>query len=54
MVAGMVLAMSKQMEWKDVLRYGIAAGTATTMNPGTELCKKADVERLFTYLKTYS
>jgi 6-phosphofructokinase 2 len=53
MVAGMVLAMSHGWDWKDVLRYGIAAGTATTMNSGTELCKKHDVERLFNYLKKY-
>jgi 6-phosphofructokinase 2 len=51
MVAGMVLALSKGFSWKEVLQYGIAAGTATTMNPGTELCKKEDVERLFECLK---
>ena len=53
MVAAMVLAMSKNYEWLDVLRYGVAAGTATTMNSGTELCKKNDVERLFSYIKKY-
>lgn len=51
MVAGMVLALSQGYGWADVLRYGIATGTATTMNPGTELCKKEDVERLFALLK---
>ena len=53
MVAGMVLAMLNGYPWQDVLRYGVAAGTATTMNSGTELCKKNDVERLFSYLKKY-
>ena len=53
MVAGMVLAMLNKYKWQDVLRYGIAAGTATTMNSGTELCKKNDVDRLFSYLKKY-
>ena len=53
MVAGMVLAMSNKYSWQDVLRYGVAAGTATTMNSGTELCKKNDVDRLFSYLKKY-
>lgn len=53
MVAGMVLAMSENKSWKDVLQFGIATGTATTMNSGTELCKKVDVERLFSYLKKY-
>lgn len=51
MVAGMVLALSKGWSWIDVLQYGIATGTATTMNPGTELCKKEDVERLYKLLK---
>lgn len=53
MVAGMVLAMTNKYTWQDVLRYGVAAGTATTMNSGTELCKKNDVDRLFSYLKKY-
>jgi 6-phosphofructokinase 2 len=51
MVAGMVLALSKKCSWLEVLQYGIAAGTATTMNPGTELCKKEDVERLYGWLR---
>ncbi|MCW3082137.1 1-phosphofructokinase family hexose kinase [Segetibacter sp.] len=51
MVAGMVLALSRGATWLEVLQYGIATGTATTMNPGTELCKKEDVERLYTCLR---
>jgi 6-phosphofructokinase 2 len=51
MVAGMVLSLVKGRPWQEVLQYGIAAGTATTMNPGTELCKKEDVERLYAKLK---
>ena len=47
MVAGMIFALSKGMEWQDVLCYGIAFGTAATMNEGTALCKKKDVELLF-------
>lgn len=51
MVAGMVLALSKGLSWEDVLLHGIATGTATTMNPGTELCKKQDVDKLYAMLK---
>lgn len=51
MVAGMVLGLSRGYSWLEVLQYGIAAGTATTMNPGTELCKKEDVERLYAWLR---
>lgn len=51
MVAGMVMALINGLSWKEVLQYGIATGTATTMNPGTELCKLEDVERLYAQLK---
>jgi 6-phosphofructokinase 2 len=51
MVAGMVLALSQGSRWIDVLQYGIATGTATTMNPGTVLCKKHDVEKLYRILQ---
>jgi 6-phosphofructokinase 2 len=47
MVAGMLYALTQGYPWKQVLQYGIAAGTATTMNPGTQLFKKEDVERLY-------
>lgn len=45
MVAGMVLAFSKGLFLQEVLQYGMAAGTATTINPGTKLCEKEDVEK---------
>lgn len=51
MVGGMLMALSKEWSLEDVLYYGIAAGTAATMNHGTELCKKEDTERLFTKMK---
>lgn len=50
MVAGMVLAVQKGMNYLEILRYGVACGTATTMNPGTSLCKLDDVERIFALL----
>lgn len=51
MVAGMVLALSNGLPWTDVLLHGIATGSATTMNPGTELCKKQDVDKLYAMMK---
>ena len=47
MVAGLVLALSQKLSYKDVLKYGISCGTAATMNPGTQLCNKEDVETIF-------
>ena len=47
MVAGVVWALSKGMTIQDAARYGVACGTAATMNPGTELCRQQDAEQLF-------
>lgn len=47
MVAGIVFYLSQKKTLEESLRYGIACGTAATLNPGTSLCKKEDVERLY-------
>ena len=52
MVAGIVLSLSEGKCAEDALRYGIACGTAATINEGTELCRKEDVEKLFPLIKT--
>jgi 6-phosphofructokinase 2 len=46
MVAGIVFAVARGHRLRDAIRYGIAAGAAAVMNPGTELCHRADVEKL--------
>ncbi len=51
MVAGIVYYLSLGKAIKEAAMYGVACGTAATMNSGTELCKKDDVEYLFTKLK---
>lgn len=50
MVAGIVLSLARGMSIKDSFRFGIAAGSAAVMTPGTELCNKEDTERLFNAL----
>ena len=52
MVAGIVLSLSEGKSPEDALRYGIACGTAATLNEGTELCRKQDVEKLLPLVKT--
>jgi len=47
MVAGIIMALQQKQPLRDVLRYGIAAGTAATINPGTELCSKEEVEKIY-------
>lgn len=51
MVAGITLSLSRGLSFAEVLAFGVACGTAATMNPGTELCRKKDVDRLFQWLK---
>ena len=50
MVGGMVWALSQSLPLKDILKWGVACGSAATMNEGTQLFKKDDAERLFASL----
>jgi 6-phosphofructokinase 2 len=51
MLAGLTLQLSQDKALKDAVMFGVAAGTAAVMTPGTELCRKEDVERLYKILK---
>jgi 6-phosphofructokinase 2 len=46
MVAAIVVALMGGRSVRDAVRFGVAAGAAAVMNPGTELCHRADVDRL--------
>lgn len=46
MVAGMVLSLSTGRTPEEAATYAVACGTAATLRPGTELCRKEDVEEL--------
>lgn len=50
MVAAMVLALSRGDDPRMALKWGVAAGTAATMTPGTELCRKEDVNKIFNWI----
>jgi 1-phosphofructokinase len=45
-LAGVVLTLSRGGGMQDALRLGIAAGTASVLNPGTELCRRREVDIL--------
>jgi 6-phosphofructokinase 2 len=47
MVAGIVYYLKQGKSLSQAVQYGVACGTAATLNAGTELCKKADADRLF-------
>jgi 6-phosphofructokinase 2 len=47
MLAGIIFSLANGEPLTTALRFGVACGTAATMNPGTELFKKEDVYSLF-------
>lgn len=47
MVAAMTFGLLKGFDLPHAVRLGMAAGAATLMTPGTELCRRDDVERLY-------
>jgi 6-phosphofructokinase 2 len=51
MVAGMVLAHKAGKNFVDMVRYGVACGSAATLNQGAQLCRKDDVDQLLESLK---
>ena len=51
MVAGMVAVLVTQGPMDEILRMGIACGSATTMAEGSALFAKEDVDRLFNKIR---
>jgi len=51
-VAGLVLSLSQGKSLDEAFAWAVACGTAALITPGTEMCRKPDVERLFNELRT--
>jgi len=51
LVAGIVYGLFQNYSLPDAVRFGVACGSAATMNPGTELCNKMDAEEIFRALQ---
>ena len=47
MVAGIVLSLARGNPLRESVLFGVAAGTAAVMTPGTELCRRHDAEQLY-------
>lgn len=47
MVAGITYMLQKERPLREAIRFGVACGSAATMNEGTQLFKREDAERLF-------
>jgi len=50
-VAGFLYGLSRTASEQEALIFAVAAGTATTMRPGTALCRKEDLENLLSKVK---
>ncbi len=53
-VAGFVFGLKKNLPLKDCLKYAVAAGTATTLQPGTALANKEEINSIFEKVKVSS
>jgi 6-phosphofructokinase 2 len=47
MVAGIVLRLVRGAALPEAVQFGMAAGAAALLRPGTELCRREDAERLY-------
>lgn len=46
-LAAMIWQLAKGADLERAFGHGVAAGTAALLSPGTELCRKRDVEKLY-------
>ncbi len=53
MVAGMVWMLEQGRSLSEMVRFGVACGTAATMNSGTQLFKKNDVLKLYDWINKH-
>jgi 6-phosphofructokinase 2 len=46
LVAGIAFVLSKEGSFEESLALGVACGTASTLNPGNQLCTKEDIDNI--------
>jgi 6-phosphofructokinase 2 len=54
MVAGIAWMIEQGKSWKESVRFGVACGTASTMNPGTHLFDVDSVQQLYNWINRYA
>lgn len=52
MVGAMTLKLAQNATLLDMVRYGVAAGSAATLNQGTRLCSHENTEKIYQYLQS--
>lgn len=50
MVGAMTLKLAEDASLEDMVRFGVAAGSAATLNQGTRLCSAEDTQKIYAYL----
>jgi 6-phosphofructokinase 2 len=53
MLAGIVMYLSAGKSIREAVRYGVACGTAATLNEGTQLCRLVDATALYKVMQDY-
>ncbi|HGV2930641.1 TPA: PfkB family carbohydrate kinase, partial [Escherichia coli] len=50
MVGAMTLKLAENASLEEMVRFGVAAGSAATLNQGTRLCSHDDTQKIYAYL----
>ncbi len=50
MVGAMTLRLAENAGLEDMVRFGVAAGSAATVNQGTRLCSQENTHKIYSYL----
>jgi len=53
-IAGLALTLAHRGSLMEACRLAVAMGTAAVLTPGTELCRRADVERLLPQIEVWN
>lgn len=51
MVGAMTLKMAENASLEEMVSYGVAAGSAATINQGTRLCSRENTQKIYDYLR---
>ena len=53
MVGAMTLKLAEGAGLEEMVRYGVAAGSAATINQGTRLCSRENTQKIYSYLQQH-
>lgn len=54
MVGAMTLKLAQDASLEEMVRFGVAAGSAATLNQGTRLCSRDDTQKIYAYLSAHT